>query len=143
MELLIKDLECEREKLENKVKQLQKELVKTGSVEEQVITEIVTRENMKNEYDSLVKSMRQKQDILAREKEDNRLFYEKKIEGLNAAAAELQEQKARVEQEKRDWKGGLTSQGGAAGEAAGRQEPRAQGNRDQLRAANPGNPEKL
>lgn len=139
----MKDLECENEKLEHQIKQLQKELVKTGTVEEQVITEIVTRENMKNEYDTILGTMRQKQALLLREKEDNKSFFEKKIEDLNRASQELQEREARAQQEIREWKGGLTRQGGDAGAAGGRQESGAEGGGDSVRKADSGDPAEL
>lgn len=99
-------MECENEKLNGQIKQLQKELVKTGTVEEQVITEIVTRENMKNEYDTLLSTMRQKQDILLREKEDNKAFFEKKVEDLGKTIQEMREKEDRNQREMREWKSG-------------------------------------
>jgi uncharacterized coiled-coil protein SlyX len=99
LEYTIKDLECENEKQSHKIKQLEKELIKTGTVEEKIITEIVTRENMKNEYDTLIKSLKQKQEILVKEKEESKVFYEKKIETLNESIQEKESKDKQSQQE--------------------------------------------
>ena len=107
LEFAIKDIECEKEKLETKIKNLQKELIKTGTVEEQVITEIVNRENMRYEYDTIVNSMKDKQEILVKEKEDNLIYYEKKIGDLTQSCKDLEEIKLKYKKEIKDWKGNL------------------------------------
>ena len=113
-------MENENEKLQNKIRQLEKELVKTGTVEEKMITEIVTRENMKNEYDSLVKTMKQKQEILIKEKEDNNQYYEKKIEVLNQTVENLNEKNRKSQEEIKDYKGILNRrQNRGSGEIGG------------------------
>ena len=105
LEFSIKDLECENEKLQSKVKSLKKELVKTGTVEEQVITEIVTRENMKNEYDSILGSMREKHELLLKEKEESAQYYEKKVESLGEKNREMEEDVKKKDNQLRSWKG--------------------------------------
>lgn len=101
----MKDLECENEKLQSKVKNLQKKLVKTGTVEEQVITEIVTRENMKNEYNAIINSMKEKEQLMIKEKEENQLYYEKKIDSLHEHSKKLEDTIKKKDDEIKTWKG--------------------------------------
>jgi exonuclease SbcC len=102
---MIKDMECENEKLQSRIKQLEKELDQTETVEEKMITEIVSKENMKNQYDSEIKSLKQKQEILEKEKEDSKVFYEKKIEALREDIKEIEAKDLQVREERNELKG--------------------------------------
>jgi chromosome segregation ATPase len=106
MEFTIKELEIEKHKQSQEIANLEKDLLKTDETQEKVITEILEKQRMKEDYDAILLNLQSKNETLVQEKQDQNAFFERKTENLlkqkEEATKELFQLQSQVSSLKRD-----------------------------------------